>query len=268
MGLLEAIILGIIQGLSEFLPISSSGHLEIANALIGEVGDTSNLAFVVAVHGATVLSTIVVFWRDIVDIFKDLLRFEMNEGTRFAINIAVSMIPVLVVGMFFKEQVEGLFGGSVGFVGCMLVFTSVLLALSYYLPKKEGEITPLKAIIIGIMQAVAVIPGVSRSGATISTGLILGVDPKKMARFSFLMVLVPILGANFMDIVSSYTSEPDVAGTSVSAMPIIVGAIAAFITGVVACRYMVNIVRKGKLIWFAVYCFVAGVAAIIYSSLI
>lgn len=269
MGILEAIILGIIQGLSEFLPISSSGHLEIANALIG-VEETDSLPFVVAVHGATVLSTIVVFWKDIVDIVRDVLRFKMNEGTRFAINIAISMIPILVVGVFFKDQVEALFSGNIGFVGAMLIFTAALLALSYYVPKRHGEITPLKAFVIGIMQAVAVMPGVSRSGATISTGLVMGVDPKHMARFSFLMVLAPILGANLLDIMSAISDGGSSASTAqgIGAMPIIVGAIAAFITGVAACRFMVNIVRKGKLIWFAVYCFVVGAAAIIYSSLI
>ncbi len=268
MGVLEAIVLGIIQGLSEFLPISSSGHLEIANALIG-VEQVDSLPFVVAVHGATVLSTIVVFWRDIVDIVRDVFKFRMNEGTRFAINIAISMIPILVVGVFFKDQVEALFTGNVGFVGAMLILTSALLALSYYMPKKNKEITPVKAFIIGVMQALAVMPGVSRSGATISTGLVLGVDPKHMARFSFLMVLAPILGANLLDILSGMGGDASELGSqAIGAMPIIVGAIAAFVTGVVACRFMVNIVKKGKLIWFAVYCFVVGISAIIYSSLI
>lgn len=266
MSTIEAIILGIIQGLSEFLPVSSSGHLEIANAMIG-VETNESLAFVVAVHGATVLSTIVVFWRDIVDIVRDVLRFEMNEGTKMVINIAISMIPILVVGVFFKDQVEALFVGNVGFVGAMLVFTAALLALSYYVPKGRKEITPLRAAIIGLMQAMAVIPGISRSGATISTGLVLGVDPKNMARFSFLMVLVPILGANFLDIMSGY-SDGAMAEGGLNTSAIIVGAVAAFLTGVAACKAMVNIVRKGKLIWFAVYCLVVGVAAIVYSSLI
>lgn len=266
MGFFEAIILGIVQGLTEFLPVSSSGHLELANAILG-IEQTESLAFVVAVHGATVLSTIVVFWSDIVAIVKDIFRFEMNEGTRCAINIAISMVPILIVGVFFKDSVESLFVADVRFVGAMLIFTSMLLALSYYVPKKDKPITPLRALIIGIMQSVAVIPGISRSGATISTGLVLGVDPKRMARFSFLMVLVPILGANLLDAISGLTEADAAVGMATNAWVIIVGAIAAFITGVAACRWMVGIVRRGKLIWFAVYCFVVGSAAVIYSSL-
>ena len=262
MSWLEAIILGVIQGLTEFLPVSSSGHLEIVNALFGLHGE-ENVEFVVAVHGATVLSTIVVFWREILSILKDVLRWEMNDGTRFVINVAVSMVPIFVVGVMFREQVEGLFVGDMRFVGAMLMITACLLALSYYLPRGDKEMNPWRAFVVGVMQAVAVIPGISRSGATISSGLILGVKADQMAKFSFLMVLVPILGANLLDAVS-YFGAVEV-GQSSSLGVVGIGALSAFVSGVLACRWMVGIVRRGKLIWFALYCLVVGVGVVIYS---
>lgn len=260
MELWEAIILGVIQGLTEFLPVSSSGHLELANALFG-IQESDNLAFAVAVHGATVCSTIVVFWGEIVKLVKGLFRFEMNEETRFILNIFISMIPVLIVGLFFKRSIEALFTSNVLLVGSMLLVTAALLTFSHYAPRKNRPITPKSAFIVGVSQAVAIFPGLSRSGTTISTGLILGVDPKEMAKFSFLMVLIPIIGMNFLDILSgTFTSSE-----SISSVNILAGVIAAFVTGTLACRWMVRIVQRGKLIYFAIYCLIVGSFAIVYS---
>lgn len=257
----EAIIMGVLQGLTEFLPVSSSGHLELANAIFG-IQQSDSLAFTVAVHGATVLSTIVVFWNEIIQLFKGLFRFEMNYETKFVINIAVSLIPIVIVGLFFREQVESLFSGSVRFVGIMLLVTAGLLTFSQFAPKKNKALNAKSAFMMGIAQAVAVLPGLSRSGSTISTGLIMGINPKEVTKFSFLMVLVPIIGMNLLDIISGGFSDSGIATAN-----IVAGALAAFITGTLACRFMINIVRKGKLIWFAVYCVLIGTTAIIYSFL-
>lgn len=261
MDLLQALILGIIQGLTEFLPVSSSGHLEIGKVLLGvEVKESLN--FSVAVHGATVLSTIVVFWKDIVTLVKGLFKFKWNEETRFIALIVVSMIPVGIVGVFFKDSVESLFNGKLLFVGFMLLVTATLLALSMIIkPKKEKELTFFDALVIGIAQAVAVLPGLSRSGATIATGLMLGKRRTEVAKFSFLMVLIPILGANFLDIVTGdLTSE-----ASVGFLPILVGFIAAFIVGLFACKFMIRLISQKRLTWFAVYCAVVALIAITFS---
>lgn len=261
MDLLQALILGIIQGLTEFLPVSSSGHLEIGKVLLGvEVKESLN--FSVAVHGATVLSTIVVFWKDIVTLVKGLFRFRWNEETRFIALIAVSMVPVGIVGVFFKDSVESLFTGNLMLVGFMLLITAVLLGLSMIIKhKQEKELKFFDAFVIGIAQAVAVIPGISRSGATIATGLMLGKRRSDVARFSFLMVLIPILGANFLDIVSGdLTSD-----TSVGLMPILVGFIAAFTVGLFACKFMIRLINQKRLTWFAVYCAAVALLAIIFS---
>ncbi|MFA5647408.1 MAG: undecaprenyl-diphosphate phosphatase [Bacteroidales bacterium] len=261
MDLLQALILGIIQGLTEFLPVSSSGHLEIGKVLLGvEVKESLN--FSVAVHGATVLSTIVVFWKDIVTLIKGLFKFKWNEETRFIALIFVSMIPVGIVGVFFKDSVESLFNGKLLFVGFMLLITATLLTLSMIIkPKSEKDLTFFDAFIIGIAQAVAVLPGLSRSGATIATGLMLGKRRTEVAKFSFLMVLIPILGANFLDIVTGdLTSE-----ASVGFLPILVGFIAAFIVGLFACKFMIRLISQKRLTWFAVYCAVVAVIAITFS---
>ena len=260
MELWEAIVLGIIQGLTEFLPVSSSGHLELANALFG-IRESDNLMFAVAVHGATVLSTIVVLWREIVAIFRGVFRFRMNDQTRLAVNILISLIPIMIVGLFFKERVEALFTANLTLVGSMLLVTALLLALSQYMPRRNRPITPLTALMMGVAQSVAVLPGLSRSGSTISTGLMMGAKPEEVAKFSFLMVLIPILGMNFLDLVGGkFTASDSIPGGTVLA-----GAIAAFVTGTIACKWMVGIVKRGKLIWFALYCLIVGLSALIYS---
>lgn len=256
MSLLQALILGIIQGLSEFLPVSSSGHLEIGKALLG-VAASEDVTFTVVVHGATVLSTIVIFWRDIIDLLKGLFSADWNESKRYIAMLLLSSIPVIIVGLFFKEQVESLFDGNVFFVGCMLLITGALLSFTYYAPKTGGPVTFSKALVIGISQAIAVMPGISRSGSTIATGLLLGVDKSRVARFSFLMVLIPIIGANAKDIL-----DGGMANSSVGATALIVGFISAFISGVLACKWMISIVTRGKLLYFAYYCFAVGAIAI------
>lgn len=256
---IDALILGLIQGLTEFLPVSSSGHLEIGKHLLG-VQTTESLMFTVAVHGATVLSTIVVFRKDLADLITGTLKFQWNKETRYVFYILVSMIPVAIIGLFFKDYVEQFFGGeNLVFVGSMLLVTAALLSFAHFWRSGQKEIRPGNAFLIGLAQALAVLPGISRSGATISTGLLLGVDKKRIARFSFLMVLIPILGENFLDLVSGEMTSNGELGT----IPLLVGFIAAFISGWLACRWMINIVRRGKLIWFAVYCVVVGGIAII-----
>ncbi len=257
---IEALILGVIQGLTEFLPVSSSGHLEIGKHILG-VEFAENLTFTVVVHGATVLSTIVVFWKTIMELFSELFKFKWNESTQYIAKIFLSMIPVLIVGLFFKDQVESLFDGNILFVGCMLLITAGLLAFTYYAKDRQKDISFKDSLIIGIAQAIAVIPGISRSGATIATGLYLGNKKELIAKFSFLMVLIPIIGANVMDVLDS-----DITATvSTSTLPLIIGFIAAFITGLLACTWMINIVKRGKLIYFAAYCFVIGTLAIVFS---
>jgi len=259
MDLLQALILGIIQGLTEFLPVSSSGHLEIGKVLLG-VDIEESLSFSVAVHGATVLSTILVFRKDIISILKGFFQFKWNIETRFVLMIFLSLIPVAIVGFFFEERVENLFTGNLLLVGSMLLITAALLALSMVVKhRREKPIGFIDAVIIGIAQALAVIPGISRSGATIATGLMLGNNRSEVARFSFLMVLIPILGANFLDIVKGDYSSEASAGT----LAIIVGSTAAFIFGYIACRWMISLVKKGKLLWFAIYCSVVGIISIL-----
>jgi undecaprenyl-diphosphatase len=258
MDILQALILGIIQGLTEFLPVSSSGHLEIGKVLLG-VNVEETLSFSIAVHGATVLSTIAVFRKDIASIVAGLFRFSWNEETRMVAMIIFSMIPVAIVGVFFKDHVEAMFTGNLLLVGSMLLVTAMLLLLSTVIKhKKEKPINFFDAFIIGIAQAVAVIPGISRAGATIATGLMLGKNKAEVARFSFLMVLIPILGANFLDILKGDFSSEAATGM----LPLIVGFIAAFFVGYLACSWMVSLIKKGKLLWFAIYCAVVGLISI------
>ncbi len=257
----EALILGVLQGLTEYLPVSSSGHLAIGSALFGIQGE-DNLTFTIAVHVATVLSTLVVLWKEIDWIFRGLFKFEMNAETKYVINILISMIPIGIVGVFFKDYVEEIFGSGLLIVGCMLLLTALLLAFSYYAkPRLKENISMKDAFIIGLAQACAVIPGLSRSGTTIATGLLLGDNKAKLAQFSFLMVIPPILGEALLDgmkIVKGAAS-----GTSdISVLSLVVGFLAAFISGCVACKWMINIVKKGKLIYFAIYCAIAGAVTI------
>ena len=268
MSWLEALILGLVQGLTEYLPISSSGHLAIGSALFGVNGE-DNLAFTVAVHVATVLSTIVILWREIVWIFQDLFKGKWNEGTRYIVNILISMIPVAIVGFFFKDKVEAIFGSGLLVVGCCLLVTAALLAFSYFSkPRQREHISPFHAFVIGIAQALAVLPGLSRSGSTIATGLLLGNKKEKLAQFSFLMVIPPILGEALLDVKDMVTEGAEATlGGNISLGVLSVGFIAAFLAGCAACKWMINIVRRGKLIWFALYCAIVGLATIIFSQL-
>jgi len=252
----EGIILGLLQGFTEFLPVSSSGHLEIAKTLFG-VEHVSNFPFTVAVHGGTVLSTIVVFWREIVVLVKGTLKFKMNEETSYLLKIIVSMIPVGLTGLLLKAPVERLFNGNIVFVGFMLLITSVLLACAHFIPKKNRDIGYIDALIIGLAQAIAVIPGISRSGATISTGLMIGNKKEDIARFSFLMVLVPVIGVNLLEILSAEATKG-----SAGIFILIIGFFTAFIAGYLACRWMINLVKRSKLIWFGIYCAVAGILSV------
>ncbi len=256
----EALLLGLIQGLTEFLPVSSSGHLELGKVILG-VDAEKSLIFTVVVHGATVLSTIIIFYKDIRELFKGLFLFKWDDNNKYIVKLIISMFPVMILGLFFKEEIEEFFTGNLLFVGSMLIVTSLLLA-STYLPKSNlRKISFVDSFIIGIAQALAVLPGISRSGATISTGLLLGNKKVVMAKFSFLMVLVPILGANLLDIFSGEMSSQ----TSVGAVPLIVGFFTAFISGLLACKWMIGIVKKGNLIYFSIYCFIIGVLAIIFA---
>ncbi|QDH80677.1 undecaprenyl-diphosphate phosphatase [Echinicola soli] len=260
MTIIEAIILGIIQGLTEFLPVSSSGHIELGSFLLG-VQAADNLLFTVVVHAATALSTIVVFRKDLATIIKDLFKFQWNDGTQFTAKILLSMIPIGIVGVLFEEQIEMLFGGKIVFVGAMLLVTATLLAFSHFAAKRDGHVTFPKAVVIGIAQTIAIMPGISRSGSTIATALLIGVEKERATRFSFLMVLLPILGASGIKMLK-YMEDPSLAA-GISMTVLSAGFIAAFIAGLAACIWMINIVKRGKLIYFAVYCAIVGLIALI-----
>ena len=260
----EALILGIVQGLTEFLPVSSSGHLEIGHALLGTSGE-ENLTFAIIVHAATVLSTLVILWREVAQLFKGTFTtLQWNTEKDYVAKLLVSIIPVFIVGMFFKDQVEAFFGNGLLLVGICLLITAVLLALSEWLQKKRQtvghEVTYKDAFIIGIAQAFAVLPGLSRSGTTIATGLLCGVKKESVAQFSFLMVLIPILGEALLDGMKLLSGEMV---SELSASAAIVGFLAAFLTGCFACRFMLEVVRRQRLVWFALYCAIIGTAAII-----
>lgn len=255
----EALILGIVQGLTEFLPVSSSGHLELGKVLLGVDAERS-LIFTVIVHGATVLSTIVVFHKDIWILLKGIFQFKWNEETQYVLKIIISTIPVIILGLFYAEEIESFFTGNMDFVGSMLIVTSVLLAFTYFSKSNKKPIRYIDSLIIGIMQAAAVIPGISRSGTTISTGILLGNKKELIAKFSFLMVLIPIIGANAKDLMDGGLSQ----NSDISALTLLVGFIAAFVSGTLACKWMINIVKKGKLIYFSVYCFIIGLVAILF----
>ncbi len=254
----EALIFGLVQGLTEFLPVSSDGHLEIVKYLFG--GIEESFLFSVAVHGATVLSILVVFWKDIMKILSGVFKFTMNEETVYALKLVVSMIPVAIVGFTLMDQVESLFVADMDITGSFLLVTALFLLIGHFVPKREKPITYGGAFLMGIAQAIAVLPGLSRSGSTISTGLMLGNSKNELARFSFLMVIVPIIGANLMEVV---TAEPQ--AMSGVLFPLIVAFVAAFVSGYAACRWMINIVRKGKLGWFALYCIIVGLTLIIFA---
>lgn len=262
---LQALILGAIQGLTEYLPVSSSGHLTIGSYLFG-VNPDDNLTFTVAVHVATVLSTLVILWKEVAWIFKGLFKCQMNEETRYVLNIVVSMIPIGIVGVFFKDYVEDIFGSGLAIVGAMLLVTACLLAFSYFArPRQKEKISMRDAFIIGLAQACAVMPGLSRSGSTIATGLLLGNKKESLAQFSFLMVIPPILGEALLDVVKAMKHGVETATGDISMLALTVGFISAFVFGCLACKWMINIVKKGKLIYFAIYCAIAGATTLICS---
>ncbi|MEW7278807.1 undecaprenyl-diphosphate phosphatase [Aquimarina sp. 2201CG1-2-11] len=258
MEIIDAIILGVIQGLTEFLPVSSSGHLELGKAILGDQSvPEESLLFTVVLHFATALSTIVVFRKDIIEIIKGLFAFKKNEETLFSFKILLSMIPAVFIGLFFEEQLEKLFGGNILFVGYMLLITAVLLWFADKAKSTRKPVSTSNAFVIGIAQAIAMLPGISRSGATISTSVLLGNDKTKAARFSFLMVIPLIFGKIAKDIVSGELSFSGENNLSIG-----LGFVAAFISGLFACTWMISLVKKSKLTYFAVYCVVVGLLAI------
>jgi len=261
MEIIKAIILGLIQGLTEFLPVSSSGHLELGKAILGDtsVGEES-LLFTVVLHFATALSTVVIFRKDIIDLLKGLLQFKWNGETQFAFKIGISMIPAVFIGLFFEEELEQFFGGSIMFVGFMLLITGALLFLADRAKNTTKNVSIPNSILIGISQAIAMLPGISRSGATISTSVLLGVDKTKAARFSFLMVVPLIFGKIAKDVLGGGISFE-----SHQIIPLSAGFIAAFVSGLFACTWMISLVKKSKLSYFAYYCFIVGFIAIIYT---
>ena len=281
---LESLIMGVVQGLAEYLPISSSGHLQICESILpGEVAGAESLQFTVALHVATVLSTIVVLWKEFVPLLTSFFGFKRDANTTYVFKILVSCIPIMIVGLFFKEEVETLFDKNLLTVGIALCFTALLLTFAYYFRrdsstgekaesnrgKLQRDITFVDAFVIGIAQAIAVIPGLSRSGSTIATGLILGKKRDQIAKFSFFMVIIPILGEALLDIKKMIGGEAAANGAESEATvgigATIVGFIAAFVVGCLACKWMLDIVKKGKLVWFAVYCLIAGVLCIVLN---
>lgn len=270
MNTIEAILMGLVQGLTEYLPVSSSGHLTISAALFG-VGGEENLTFTVAVHVATVLSTLVILWKEIAWILKGIFRidrtsqgkWQMNAEQRYALTIIISMIPVGIVGVFFKDYVEEIFGAGLVIVGCCLLVTAALLIFSYYArPRQKENISFGDAFVIGIAQACAVLPGLSRSGSTIATGLLLGNKKESLAQFSFLMVIPPILGEALLDVLKAMTEGTEAATAGIGMVPLVAGFLTAFISGCLACKWMINIVRRGKLVYFGIYCAIVGLLLI------
>lgn len=261
MSIIEAIILGIIQGLTEFLPVSSSGHLEIGKALLGDKSlPEESLMFTVVVHFATALSTIAVYRKDVAEIFRGLFQFKINEESIFSFKIILSMIPAVFIGLFFEKEIEQLFSGQLLLVAGMLAITGLLLFLADRAKNTDKPVSPLNAFVIGIAQAIAILPGISRSGATIATSVLLGIDRSKAARFSFLMVVPLILGKIAKDLMGGDLSS------SASQSPHLIAAfIAAFIAGIIACKLMISLVKNSKLVYFSIYCFVVSIAIILYT---
>ena len=282
MDAIQALILGIVQGLTEYLPVSSSGHLQIGQLLLGIDENAGGLTFDIVVHVATVLSTLVILWKEVAWLFCDLFKplapkeegkgfyARLNDGQRYVINIIISMIPIGIVGLCFKDYIEELFNG-VTVVGVCLVITACLLILThFYKPKEKDEISPMHALVIGIAQAFAVLPGLSRSGSTIATGLLLGNSKKSLAQFSFLMVIPPILGEALLDFKHIFAPSAEYLAehgetAAVPTLSLVVGFIAAFISGCFACKWMISLVKKCKLLYFGIYCAIVGAALIVYQ---
>lgn len=274
---IDALILGIIQGLSEYLPISSSGHLEIFRSILGiDLEGEAALEFIVALHVATVLSTIVVLWREFVPLCVSFFTLKNDRNTRYVLKILVSCVPIAIIGLLFKDTIDQFFGGSLTTVGICLIITALLLSFAYFfrrpdahsgsarpILRPEHDITYVDAFIIGCAQAVAALPGLSRSGSTIATGLLLGDRRSEIAQFSFFMVIIPILGEALLDVKHIIDGSSAVT-SSIGLWPMLVGFIAAFVVGCLACKWMINIVKKGKLIWFAVYCVIVGIICLIW----
>lgn len=266
---LEALILGLVQGLTEYLPVSSSGHLAIGSELLGPPAE-EGLMFTVTVHVATVLSTIVILGHEIWKILSGAMHSpvggKLNDDHKYVLNILVSMIPIGIVGVFFKDKVEAIFGSGLTVVGVCLLLTAVLLSYSYFAkPRLKEKISLRDAFIIGLSQALAVLPGLSRSGTTIATGLILGNKKENMAQFSFLMVIPPILGEALLDCIKAYKEGMEAAFGGCDMTALLVGFVAAFISGCIACKWMIGIVRRGKLIYFAIYCLIVGAVTLVTS---
>lgn len=279
MDILQAFIMGLVQGLAEFLPISSSGHLEIFREILGlDISGAESLEFDVVLHVATVLATILVLWHEFVPLVTAFFTFRRGKDLDMCLKILLSCIPVAVVGLCFKDVVESFFGTNLTVVGICLIITAVLLSFSYFFrtrPLDEsradgGEsyrprnISWLDAFVIGCAQAVAVLPGLSRSGTTIATGILLGDKREQVARFSFLMVIIPILGEALLDIKDYFSNTADSIAHSIGWQPLLVGFLTAFVAGCIACRWMIEIVKKGKLVWFAVYCLAVGILCIVF----
>lgn len=274
---LQALILGLVQGLSEYLPISSSGHLEIFKQLLGlDLEAGASLEFSVMLHVATVLSTIVVLWKEFAPLCKSFFTFRNDANTRYVLKILLSCIPVGIVGVAFKKDIEGFFGGDLTVVGICLMVTAALLAFSYFFrtsPLTAKSYTPrditwLDAFIIGVSQAVAVLPGLSRSGTTIATGVLIGDKREEVAQFSFFMVIIPILGEALLDLKDMLSNLSAGTGAQADAIgfgPMLIGFIVAFVSGCLACKWMLSIVKKGKLVWFAAYCLAVGVLCLCFN---
>jgi undecaprenyl-diphosphatase len=257
MNIFEAIILGLIQGLTEFLPVSSSGHLELGKHLFG-INPEANFYFSIAVHGATVLSTIIVLWKEIAELTKGLFRFKLNAETVYIVKIFISMIPTAIAGFFLKEIAENYFTGNMIALGIQFIVSALLLLMTIIIRPKERPISFVDSFIIGIAQAFAILPAVSRSGATIATGMMLGNKKSEIAKFSFLMVLIPVIGANIIEMKSG-----DISTEGTSFIIIIAGFITAFVSGYFACKWMIKFVMKGNLVWFAVYCIIVGIFSVL-----
>lgn len=263
MSVLEALLLGILQGLTEFLPVSSSGHIELGKVLLG-IDNPDSLVFTILVHGATVLSTIVIFRKDIGQLLQSAFAFQWNDNTQYILKIVISAIPVAVVGLLWEEEIEQFFQGNLMLVGVMLLVTATILYLTLFAPKNHKDVGYGLALIIGIAQTIAVMPGISRSGATIGAALLLGIKKDQATRFSFLMVLLPIIGATVIKVLALF-QEPS--STSAQFMPMAAGFLGAFLAGLAACKWMIALVQQGKLIYFAFYCLIIGGTAIVADLL-
>lgn len=273
---IDALILGVVQGLAEYLPISSSGHLEIMKQILGlDLDPEASLTFSMMLHVATVLSTIVILWREFWPLVVSFFGFKRDDNFYYVCKILLSCIPVGIVGVCFKKQLSALFDGNLTVVGICLLVTAALLCFAYFTRTREAlsnpkapqgrDISWSDAFIIGLSQAVAVLPGLSRSGTTIATGILQGDNRAKVANFSFLMVIIPILGEGLLDLKDILFPDPDMAAqASIGILPIAVGFLASFIVGCIACKWMLNIVKKGKLVWFAVYCAAAGALCLLW----